>query len=343
MIRLPRDPGLSVGARLLGVRSPIRNAIVVLVAILATLAAWHLGSSRATGPRAPVTSTLSAGGLMDPAVPLAEEDTNAFSRLAAPRPGEWRAAHPDDIAMSFDDYVASGPVQADAERGTIAFLPVGEFGAVEQATLDAAAEFTGLWFDLPVRVLPAEALTDDEDQFRVRDSASGRSQRQYRTRWFLNVLLPDRRPDDGVVLLGVTMADIYPGASWNYVFGEADLRRRVGVYSLARYFAEFWGAARTPETDRLALLRTLKVVVHETGHTVGLEHCVEWACAMNGSNSLAETDLQPLSLCPTCLRKLAWNRGFDVRERYRRLAAFLDAHGLTEDAAWNRARFAARR
>ena len=61
---------------------------------------------------------------------------------------------------------------------------------------------------------------------------------------------------------------------------------------------------------------------------------------MNGTNSLGETDASPLCLCPDCLRKLAWNRGFDVRRRHARLAEALAAHGLVDDAAWHRARAA---
>lgn len=261
-----------------------------------------------------------------------------FPRLGPPRPGEWRAAYPGDVASDFDAYVASDPVRAEAGRDVVAFLPVGEFGPMERAALDAAAAFTGIWFALPTRVLEPAALTDDAAQSRPRTTPAGAPSRQVRTSWFLNTLLPDRRPKDAVVLLGVTMSDLYPNAQWNYVFGEAALRRRVGVYSLARYFPEFWGVPRDEPALRLALLRTLKVVVHETGHTFGLEHCVVHACTMNGSNSLAETDGQPLHLCPECLRKLAWNREFDVRARYERLAAVLDALGLADEAAWNRDR-----
>jgi archaemetzincin len=261
--------------------------------------------------------------------------TDGFVRLGRANAGDWRFAHPDETAMSFADYAASGPVRADAERRTLAFLPVGEFDPQRRAVLDAAVEFAGIWFDLPVATLSAAALTDDEDQFRERSYG-----RQYRTRWFLNELLPNSLPDDAVVLLGVTTADLYPGRDWNFVFGEADLRRRVGVYSLARYFPEFEGAQRTEATDRLALLRTLKVLVHETGHAFGLEHCSEFACAMNGSNSMQETDEAPLVLCPPCLAKLAWNRGFHVKARYRRLAKFLEERGLVEEAAWYRARLA---
>ena len=55
---------------------------------------------------------------------------------------------------------------------------------------------------------------------------------------------------------------------------------------------------------------------------------------MNGSNSLPETDRQPLHLCPNCLRKLQWRLGFDVLGRYGRLETFLRRAGLTDDAEW---------
>ncbi len=61
---------------------------------------------------------------------------------------------------------------------------------------------------------------------------------------------------------------------------------------------------------------------------------------MNGSNSLAESDRRPIHLCPVCLRKLQWNRGFDVLARYRALAAFYDRQGLADEAAWVRNRVA---
>jgi predicted Zn-dependent protease len=38
-------------------------------------------------------------------------------------------------------------------------------------------------------------------------------------------------PEDAFCLLGITMEDLYPNPSWNFVFGEAALRERVGVAS----------------------------------------------------------------------------------------------------------------
>jgi len=48
-------------------------------------------------------------------------------------------------------------------------------------------------------------------------------------------LLKTRLPEDAFALLGVTMMDLYPDPNWNFVFGQASLRDRVGVYSFTRY------------------------------------------------------------------------------------------------------------
>jgi len=36
------------------------------------------------------------------------------------------------------------------------------------------------------------------------------------------------------------MTDLYPRDSWNFVFGLASLRERIGVFSFARYEESFY-------------------------------------------------------------------------------------------------------
>ena len=134
------------------------------------------------------------------------------------------------------------------------------------------------------------------------------------------------------------MSDLYPEPGWNFVFGEATLDERVGVYSLVRYFPGFTGEKDTPAARTLGLLRSFKVLSHETGHMFGLHHCARFECLMNGSNSLDETDRSPATLCPVCLKKLAWNLHFDMRRRYASLLAVYEREGLTELARWTEAR-----
>jgi archaemetzincin len=82
----------------------------------------------------------------------------------------------------------------------------------------------------------------------------------------------------------------------------------------------------------------MQVMTHEIGHMFGIEHCVHYACNMNGSNNLQESDRQPAHVCPVCLRKLQHAIGFDPASRYDRLAAFYDRVGMKDDAAFARLR-----
>jgi len=82
------------------------------------------------------------------------------------------------------------------------------------------------------------------------------------------------------------------------------------------------------------LRRALTTLAHETGHAFSIQHCTYFQCNMNGSNSLPESDRRHIHLCPVCLKKLQWNRGFDVKKRYRELLAFYRKHGLKPEAEW---------
>lgn len=44
---------------------------------------------------------------------------------------------------------------------------------------------------------------------------------------------------------------------------------------------------------------------HELGHCFGMDHCVYYACAMQGTASVVEDLRQPPYLCPICLKKLS--------------------------------------
>ena len=262
---------------------------------------------------------------------------DGFDSMPAPQPGEWLDQF-DEPGQTFEQYVASDPVRPIEDRSVLTFLPCGPFSRKEREIVLAAVEFAGLWFELPVRVLPDHELPRDRWQRTSTYRPGSREFTQYRTDWFLDWLLPSKRPDDAVCLTAVTMGDLYPSADWNFVFGMGSFKRRVAVYSLARFYESFYGREDTAESRRQALRRAAGLVTHELGHCFGLHHCIYYRCNMNGSNSLGESDRQPLRLCPVCLRKLEWNRGFDPIRRYRGLLDFYEVHGLTEEAAWVRNR-----
>lgn len=152
--------------------------------------------------------------------------------------------------------------------------------------------------------------------------------------------LESRLPADAFALCGFTHEDLYPEESWNFVFGQASLRERVGVFSVARYDPTFFGEPRRAGHERAMRRRCMNVLVHETGHMFGIAHCVYFACVMNGSNHLDETDRRPLHACPVCLRKLEHAIGFDARERYAALEPIYAEAGFDEERRWTRERIA---
>ena len=267
----------------------------------------------------------------EPAADPAYDDTG-FVRMGKPKPGEWLARFKEHD-LTFEQYRARRPVRTTETRKVLVFLPVGPFSDRDKPILHASVDFARIWFGLSTRVLGGAPLPKSGWS---RERSGGRV--QYKTAYFLDELLPKKLPKDAVCMFGVTMADLYPEESWNFVFGQASLRRRVGVWSFARHAPSFYGQEETKDTPALRLRRACKLVVHEAGHAFSLPHCVRYHCTMNGSNSLRESDSRPLRLCPPCLRKLQWNRGFDVVARYKRLLAFFKRHGLAPEAEWTAAR-----
>mgnify|MGYP000107882883 CR=1 FL=1 len=65
----------------------------------------------------------------------------------------------------------------------------------------------------------------------------------------------------------VTMTDLYPSEDWNFVFGQASLRNRVGAYSFARYDPAFYGKERGPGLG----LSVSYSIVKEHGGRIELE------------------------------------------------------------------------
>ena len=124
------------------------------------------------------------------------------------------------------------------------------------------------------------------------------SRRQYLSTKLLDALASAKRPE-WERLLGIAEVDLYV-PDLNFVFGEADSRRGVAVFSLARLTA---GA-----DDTLLSRRAATEAVHELGHTYGLSHCDKPTCVMWFSNTLSESDRKGFRFCPAHARELAENR-----------------------------------
>lgn len=96
-------------------------------------------------------------------------------------------------------------------------------------------------------------------------------------------------------VIGVTDHDLYAD-NLNFVFGLANLPGKAAVVSLRRL--------RSGTNEQVYLDRAVKEVVHELGHTLGLQHCPNQFCVMHFSNSLLDTDLKNKRFCERCQREL---------------------------------------
>jgi len=256
-------------------------------------------------------------------------DRAAFDPIPKPGPIDWLAVH-DEPGQTFDLFKASQPNRPTQTRHVIYLQPLGDFAPERSPSIDKLQKFAAAFFAMEVKALPPIKI--DNSQFATRRNPYTGNP-QILTGDVLN-FLKARVPADAFCILAVTMEDLYPEPSWNFVFGQASLRDRVGVYSFARYDPAFYGEPRAPGYETLLLRRSCKVLAHETGHMFGLAHCTFFNCLMNGSNHLAESDRRPLHLCPVCLRKLQWNIGFDVLERYTALERANRAAGFIDEADW---------
>jgi len=256
-------------------------------------------------------------------------DKNSFEPIPGPKPADWLAVHHEG-GQTFEEFKASQPNRPAKNQRIIYLQPLGNFAPEKNPSYDKLREFAAAFFAMEVKVLPPVKI--DASIFVTRRNPFSNNP-QILTGDVLD-FLKSHIPTDAFCILAITMEDLYPEPSWNFVFGQASVRERVGVYSFARYDPAFYGEARTPGYEALLLRRSCKVLAHETGHMFGLAHCTYFSCLMNGSNHLAEADRRPLHLCPVCLRKLQWSIGFDVLKRYSALQGVYRTNEFTDEADW---------
>jgi len=261
----------------------------------------------------------SAGDLSDRHRALFEA-TEHFTSKSNPVSDKWLARR-HEPGQTFEQFRCGDAYWPEETRDTIYIQPIRQFDDESSPSLRLLEEFASAYCGMSAESLPPL----DISMSRFRSRVHPRSDRRQVLTTDIVDYLRRRLPDDAFCLMGVTGSDLYPKPSWNFVFGQAWPKERTGIYSFTRY----------TDDDRLSTLkRSMKVLVHEIGHLFGVDHCVHFECAMNGSNNLEEADRRPIHLCPVDLRKLHWAAEFDPVERYRRLSRFYIRHGFDREAAW---------
>jgi predicted Zn-dependent protease len=114
----------------------------------------------------------------------------------------------------------------------------------------------------------------------------------------------------GVVII-ITCEDIYTHGT-NYIFGLATTGG--GLISSARIDPKFWDGV--PEIfhyskggDEFFLKQFAKVLLHEAGHALSLDHCKDLGCVMHYSNSPLELYSKGGDFCSRCWNRLVANLG----------------------------------
>ncbi len=248
-------------------------------------------------------------------------------KLRQPRPGDWLAEHAEP-GQDFEQYLAEHPVRRSELRHTIYLGLVGDFTADQRRVLNLAQKYLALFFDVPVQITEQVPLVRIPPEARRKHPSWGDP--QVLSSYILRDVLLPTRPTNALAYLAFTASDLWPGEGWNFVFGEANLKQRIGVWSIYRN-----GDPSQGEADfRQCLARTLATATHETGHILTMWHCTACECLMNGSNHQEERDSRPLHLCPVCLRKLCWNLQVDPVPYLKRLGAFWQENGFPDEAGW---------
>jgi archaemetzincin len=293
----------------------------------------HVATRAGEGVSVPAAAGIAEAG-RGPLEPF-EFDPLFFRKKGAPEPGEWLAEH-REYGQTFLEFQRTSTLKPTVERRTIVLQPLGAFSAEQRATLTVLQRATTVYFGLPVEIAETQPLPTRGRRLRKRDNEP---LVQYLTAEIL-ASLSRTAPDHAIAYLGVTFQDLYPEPSWNFVFGEAELAARVGVYSLIRFTPEFNHEAKDEAARQRFTRRAIQLLGHEAGHIFGIHHCTAFECVMNGSNSLSESDRAPLEPCHECLHKLAFALGLRPLPRYLELGRLYEELGLGEDARWSRARAA---
>ncbi len=242
--------------------------------------------------------------------------------LAEPSPGDWLVSH-DESGQTFAEYVRTEQTRGPRLGSTIRVVPLGEFSDSEREIVRLTARYLELALSRPVRMEPELRLSLIPEE-----ATRQRGDLQILTTYVLHSVLKPRLTDDDAAIIALTASDLWPGKDCNFVFGQASLRDRVGVWSIHR----FGDADVDMDSFQVVLRRALKVASHETGHMFGLKHCIAFECGMGGSNSLDETDRHPLYFCPECQAKICWATSVSPSDRFEKLAQFCEENGLVDEA-----------
>jgi archaemetzincin len=167
-------------------------------------------------------------------------------------------------------------------------VPVGELPAAVKREASAALRSV---YDCDVTLHESQSIPD---------GAYDSSRNQYRAEEFIELA---SRVGSGEKNIAVTPEDLFYRRR-NYVFGLAYLSGNGSVISTYRLQTSSDGGFSNRSASEVFSDRVRKEVVHEIGHTLGLEHCDQNHCVMSFSPTVREVDIKEENLCGSCSRQI---------------------------------------
>jgi len=283
-----------------------------------------------------------------------QSEESLIRPMPLPGPQDWLSRFPTD-PESFEKWEGREERnEVVPGKNTIYILPIGEFSeltnveeskgsqcqsGVTDPFLAELLEYAEIFFfGLPIKMLPRVPVESLNATTRNYEVARGVKRDQLQTKEIFLFLL-HMVPRDAYCVLAITMMDLYPDKRWNFVFGQASTRDRIGVFSFARNHPDFFSAGKVVSLDKLSEVsvlakqlmtwRSCNILTHEITHMFGLEHCVYFSCLMNGRNHEEESDRSGSFFCPVCLHKLQHAIGFDFVARYKTMMTFYESRLVT--------------
>jgi archaemetzincin len=157
--------------------------------------------------------------------------------------------------------------------------------------------------ELPVH-LPFSIIFETSDRnFPIPCSAYNSKRNQFNASQILSEVSALFKHTGFFRILGLLDRDIYV-EGLNFIFGLAE--KPLNIFSehplIALVSTRRLSAGLSEYTSRVFKLRLIKESVHELGHTLSLDHCLN-DCVMRFSNTIFEADLKPVSFCNECFSK----------------------------------------
>ena len=155
-----------------------------------------------------------------------------FSPLPAPGPADWLSSF-HESGQTFTEYLNSNPTIPTDQRKTIYVLPLGKFTEKQKQVIAITSAYLEAFYGLSVKGLPEQLI---KRPLKIKDSRTNAisKKEQVRTGYILDDVLKPMLPSDGAALIAFTNEDLFPDSTMNYVFGQASLENRVGVWSPRR-------------------------------------------------------------------------------------------------------------